>query len=114
MPGKPRAAAAAFATVASTSTPGAGITWIVTSRATSDSQVLAAPPTRITAPMAKQAKNVMMATTATSARPAIDCRGTIGVSKRGMPRPSPRGAAFMPDGAWFIRKGRCRAWSSQS
>src|SRR5665213_2052704 len=56
---------------------------MVTSRATSDCHSLAAPPTRITAPMVSEARNVMMATTAISARPEIELRGTSAVSKRG-------------------------------
>ena len=56
--------------------------WMVTSRATSDCHSLAAPPTSITAPMVSEARNVMMATTAISARPEIELRGTSGVSKR--------------------------------
>ena len=50
----------------------AGRTWMVTSRATSDCQSLAAARTSITAPVVSEARKVMMATTATSARPAID------------------------------------------
>ena len=38
----------------------------------------------MTAPVVSEARNVMMATTATSARPAIERFGTIGVSPRGM------------------------------
>src|SRR5690348_2085691 len=65
------------------SRPGSGLTWIVTSRATSDCQSLAAPRTRMTPPVVSEARNVMIATTATRARPAIVVFGTIGVSNRG-------------------------------
>ena len=42
----------------------------------------------MTAPVVSEARNVMIATTATSARPAIEVRGTIGASLRaaGPPR----------------------------
>ena len=39
--------------------------------------------TSMTAPVVSEARKVMMATTATSARPEIELRGTSGVSKRG-------------------------------
>ncbi len=56
---------------------------MVTSRATSACQSLAAARTSMTAPVVSEARNVMMATTATSARPPIVLCGTIGVSTRG-------------------------------
>ncbi len=65
---------------------GAGRTWIVISRATSDCQSAAEASTSITAPVVSEARNVMIATTATSARPAIELLGTIGVSSRGKRR----------------------------
>src|SRR5580693_8991282 len=55
---------------------------MVTSRATSDCQSLAALITIITAPVASAARKVMMATTAVSERPAIEPPGTIGVGSR--------------------------------
>src|SRR5688500_15402057 len=61
----------------------AGRIWIVISRATSDCQATAAERTSKTAPVVSEARNVMIATTATSARPAIECFGTIGASARG-------------------------------
>ena len=64
---------------------------MVISRETSACHSLAAPLTKITAPVVSEARNVMMATTATSARPEIDLRGTNGVSKRGSGRPGERG-----------------------
>ena len=83
MPGMVRAMAAALATSASMSRLAAGRIWIVTSRATSDCHSVAAARTSTAAPDVSEARNVMIATTATSARPEIvDC-GTIGVSKRG-------------------------------
>src|SRR5450830_1154421 len=95
MPGNARATAAALSTVASMSRPGAGITWMVTSRATSDCHSLAAPLTRITAPVVSEARNVMIATTATRARPDIELRGTSGVSKRGNGPPGILGDAVI-------------------
>src|SRR5471032_2275574 len=92
MPGKARAAAAALAAAASRSRPGAGMIWMVTSRATSDCHSLAALATNITAPVVSDARNVMMATTAISARPEIELRGTSGVSKRGR---RPRGVGVI-------------------
>src|SRR5215470_10268001 len=74
---------AAVAMSVSMSRPAAGRIWIVTSRATSACQSLAAARTSTTAPVVSEARKVMMATTATSARPEIvDC-GTIGVSVGG-------------------------------
>src|SRR5206468_2494618 len=77
-PGKRRAISAARATSASRSRLEIGRTWMVTSRATSDCQSLAADCTRTTAPAVSEARNVMIATIATSARPAIVPLGTIG------------------------------------
>src|ERR1700710_1849588 len=51
---------------------------MVISLATSDCQSAADALTSSTAPVVIEARNVMMATTATSARPAIEARGTIG------------------------------------
>src|SRR5262245_49720252 len=61
----------------------AGRIWIVTSRAKSACHSLAAARTSITAPVVSEARKVMIATTATSARPEIVACGTIGVSTRG-------------------------------
>src|SRR5262245_40382508 len=61
-----------------------GRTWIVTSRATSDCQSLAAARTRTTAPVVSEARKVMIATIATSARPAIVPLGTTGVTNCGI------------------------------
>src|SRR3974377_167950 len=82
MPGAWRTMAAAAATSASRSRPATGRTWIVTSRPTSDCQSLAAPATNMATPAASAARNVMMATTALSDRPAIESPGTIGVGPR--------------------------------
>src|SRR3954466_29322 len=82
-PADRRAMAAALATSSSMSPPGLGRIWIVTSRPTSACHSLAAARTSMTAPVVNEARKVMMATTATSARPAIVACGTIGVSKRG-------------------------------
>src|SRR6185312_2841738 len=51
---------------------------MVISLATSDCHSAADALTRSTVPVVTDARNVMMATTATSARPAIEARGTIG------------------------------------
>ena len=69
------------ATMLSTSRPGAGMTWIVTSREISDCHSPAARLTSIAAPVVSDARKVIIATTATSARPEMELRGTNGVSK---------------------------------
>src|ERR1700742_3062356 len=51
---------------------------MVISLATSDCHSAAEALTSSTAPVVIEARNVMMATTATSARPEIEARGTIG------------------------------------
>src|SRR5213595_4042835 len=51
---------------------------MVISLATSDCHSAADALTSSTVPVVMEARNVMMATTATSARPEIDARGTIG------------------------------------
>src|ERR1700741_2559898 len=51
---------------------------MVISLATSDCHSDADALTKSTAPVVIDARNVMMATTATKARPAIEARGTIG------------------------------------
>src|SRR5947207_14867833 len=85
MPGAWRTIAVAVATSASRSRRGMGRICIVIWRATSDSQLLAALATSIAAPAASAARNVMMATTALSDRPAIESLGTIGVGPRRVP-----------------------------
>src|SRR3982074_1712677 len=75
--------ATAPATAASMARPAAGRIWIVTSRATSDCHSLAAERTDMTAPVVSEARKVMMATTATSARREAVACGTSGVAKRG-------------------------------
>src|ERR1700722_4145836 len=83
MPDVARARSVAARTSASISRPGAGRTWIVTSRPTSDCQLLAVLTTSIAAPVVSEARNVMMATTAASERTAIELLGTIDVEPRG-------------------------------
>src|SRR5580704_6984661 len=73
-----RIASAAAAVSRSRSRPAAGRTWTVISLATSDCHSAADALTSNTAPVVMEARNVMMATTATSARPEIEARGTIG------------------------------------
>ena len=65
---------------------------MVTSRATSDCHSAAEDRTSMTAPVVSEARNVMIATTATSARPAIERFGTIGDSPRGSRPDIARGA----------------------
>ena len=78
MPGVARAISDAARTSASMLRPGTGRTWMVTSRLTSDCQSLAALTTSMATPVVSEARNVMMATTAVSERPAIESLGTIG------------------------------------
>src|ERR1700712_900438 len=58
---------------------------MVISLATSDCHSAADAATSKTAPVVIDARNVMMATTAISARPAIEARGTIGDRLRAFP-----------------------------
>ena len=67
MPETAPAMAAALATSASISRPATGRTWMVTSRADSACQSLAAPDNSMTAPMVIEARKVMMAMTAIKA-----------------------------------------------
>src|SRR5215813_4115689 len=83
-PRKRRAISAARVKSASRLRLPTGRTWIVTSRATSDCQSLAAARTKTTAPVVSEARKVMIATIATSARPAIVPLGTIGVTNCGI------------------------------
>src|SRR5262249_43362325 len=83
-PRKTRAKTAPPGTSAPTRRLATGRTWIVTSRATSDCQSLAAARTKTTAPVVSEARKVMIATIATSARPAIVPLGTIGVTNCGI------------------------------
>ena len=75
------------------SRPGVTRTWIVTSRATSDCQSPAAECTSITAPVVSDARNVMIAMTAISARPPMVLSGTIGFSSRGSSSAGPSASA---------------------
>src|SRR5262245_47966056 len=83
MPGSSRAISTARCTWPSMSCPDTGRIWIVISRARSDCQSPAVVRTSVTAPAVSEARNVMIATTATSARPEIEFFGTIGVVERG-------------------------------
>src|SRR6185295_18940943 len=78
MPGCVRIASAAAVTSRSRSRPAWGRTCMVISLATTDCHSAADALTSSTVPVVMEARNVMMATTATSARPEIDARGTIG------------------------------------
>src|SRR6202047_3813553 len=78
MPGCALIASATAKASRSISRPGKGRTWMVISLATSDCHSAADALISSTAPVVIDARNVMMATTATSARPAIEARGTIG------------------------------------
>src|SRR5580704_8313338 len=83
MPSAARTSATALLTSASMSRPGAGRTWTVTSRPTSDCQVPAVLTTNIATPVVSEARNVIMATTAASERTAIELFGTIDFVPRG-------------------------------
>src|SRR5258707_6429592 len=78
MPGCVRIASVTAAASRSRSRPAAGRTWMVISLATSDCHSAADALPSGPGPVVIEARNVMMATTATSARPAIEARGTIG------------------------------------
>src|SRR5277367_6505843 len=80
MPGVARARLSALRTWVSMSLPAVGRTWIVISRAMSDCHSDAAPITIATPPLVTAARNIMIATTAVSAFPAIVSFGTIVVS----------------------------------
>src|SRR6201999_2581665 len=71
-------AVTAAAVSRSMSRPACGRIWMVISLATSDCHSAADALTRSTAPVVIEARKVMIATTATSARPEIEARGTIG------------------------------------
>ena len=73
-----RTASVTAAESRSRSRPATGRTWTVISLATSDCHSAAEALTSSTAPVVIDARNVMIATTATRARPAIEARGTIG------------------------------------
>src|SRR5882757_9134987 len=78
MPGCARIASLAACASRSRSRPATGRTWMVISLATSDCHSAAEALTSSTVPVVIEARKVMMATTATSARPWIEARGTIG------------------------------------
>src|SRR5262249_49731722 len=76
-PLKPPAMRAAVASAASMSSPSAGLIWMVASRAIWLSQTAAELLTSETAPKVRQDRNVMIAMTEISERPATFCSGTI-------------------------------------
>src|ERR1700744_6507276 len=78
MPGWPRIASTAAAESRSISRPVEGRTWTVISLDTSDCHSAADALTSSTVPVVIEARKVMIPTTATSARPEIEARGTIG------------------------------------
>src|SRR5581483_3122570 len=78
IPDCPLTASATAAASRSRSRPGTGRTWIVISLATSDCHSAAEALISSTVPVVIEARKVMMATTATSALPAMEPRGTIG------------------------------------
>src|SRR5271154_2020461 len=104
MPGAARASSTAVRTSASMLRPGAGRTWIVTSRPTSDCQSLAALTTSMATPVVSEARNVMMATTAISDRPAIESFGTIAVAV-GKARTTERDASRSSHGSAAVLVG---------
>src|SRR6266508_6755432 len=101
MPGNDRTASAVARTSASMSRPGSGRTWMVISRATSDCHSTAAAHTNMTAPVVSETRNVMMATTATSACPEMEFFGTSGVVCRGIGA-SRRARNSPPSSAWIV------------
>ena len=80
----PRMACATADVSWSRSRPAAGRTWMVISLATSDCHSAAEALTSNTVPVVIDARKVMIATTATSARPAIEARGTMGDKLRAL------------------------------
>src|SRR6201999_3059498 len=78
MPDWTRIAVTTAATSASPSRPALGRIWMVILLATSDCHSAADALTSSTAPVVIEARKVMIATTATSARPAMEARGTMG------------------------------------
>src|SRR6185295_17466859 len=84
MPGWPRNVSTTAAASRSMSRPVSGRTWMVISLATSDCHSAADALTSSTAPVVIEARKVMIATTATSARPEIEARGTIGDRMRAL------------------------------
>ena len=80
---------------ASRSRPEVGRIWIVISRATSSCQPREESLMRMAAPAVSEARKVMMATTVTRARPAIEAAGTSAISR--LPRrPKPRVTSPLP------------------
>src|SRR5689334_4931032 len=84
MPGSARIASTTAAASRSMSRPASGRTWMVISLATSDCHSAADALTSSTAPVVIEARKVMIATTATRARPEIEARGTIGDMMRAL------------------------------
>src|SRR5690349_5149299 len=65
----------------SITSPSTGRIWMVTSRPTSDDQAIADFCTRTTPPSVTPDRNVMMAMSSTSVRPATERSGTIGAAR---------------------------------
>src|SRR5262249_56334215 len=100
--GAGRRVAAAVGTSASVPGPGAERIWIVASRATSACHSLGAARTSMTAPVVSEARNVMIAITATRAWPEIVACGTIGVSKRGSSSAAAPGGPSCARDCWGV------------
>src|SRR3981081_4866317 len=75
---------------------------MVISLATSDCHSAADALTSSTAPVVIDARNVMMATTATSARPEIEARGTIGDRLRALAGTCGRSCPKSPNGPCWL------------
>src|ERR1700752_2932990 len=84
MPGSARIASTTAAASRSMSRAANGRTWMVILLATSDCNSAADALTSRTAPVVIEARKVMIATTATRARPEIEARGTIGDMMRAL------------------------------
>ena len=97
MPGAARAMDAALAASASRSRLSAGRTWMVISRDTSCVQPRDASAITATVPAVSAARKVMMATTVTSARPAMRSAGTSGMSRLSSRPAISRGIALPPN-----------------
>src|SRR5207302_5492706 len=75
---------------------------MVISLATSDCHSAAEALTSSTVPVVIEARNVMMATTATSARPEIEARGTIGDMLRALAATCGRSCPRSTSGTWSL------------
>src|SRR5947209_3462375 len=107
-PGVCAAMPAAFFASASRSWPASGRTWIVASCDTEFCQPREACVMRIAVPADREARNVMMAITVTSARPAIEAAGTSGISRRSASASAPAACGSPSrESGWRLRRAVC-------